>query len=354
MSRTDLVLKLAKAGYEGNRPLLQRTLEALAEDARAKQQHTLAKRYASAITATAPSVASASPLTFLPEKVRDLLIERPAVRRFDDLVLSPSILRSVRELVEEHTHLDLLRSHGMEPKNSLLLLGAPGTGKTTLAEIISSELGLPFYTVRYEALVGSYLGETAGRLREVFDYCSSTPCVLFFDEFEAVGKERADTQESGEMRRIVSSLLIQLDALPSTTVVVCASNHPEMLDRAVWRRFDLVLELPLPTRDQVRDLLKKVLHQYASNSSFNADELSLHLEGASFSEIEKLLVDVRRRGILATVGDCDSSIDDIIERWLNRMRRMSGEDWNERSAGTKASGKVRPKRPGAKKTDGKL
>jgi len=96
-------------------------------------------------------------------------------------------------------------------------------------------------------MIGSYLGETAARLKRVFDYARTTPCVLFFDEFDAIGKERGDTHETGEIKRVVSSLLMQIDELPSYTIVAAATNHPELLDRAAWRRFQLRLALPRPT-----------------------------------------------------------------------------------------------------------
>jgi AAA+ superfamily predicted ATPase len=99
------------------------------------------------------------------------------------------------------------------------------------------------FVVRYEAMIGSFLGETAGRLKRVFDYARRTPCVLFFDEFDSVGKERGDIHETGEIKRVVTSLLMQIDDLPSYTIVVAATNHAELLDRAVWRRFQLRLGL---------------------------------------------------------------------------------------------------------------
>ena len=139
-----------------------------------------------------------------------------------------------------------MRSHSLEPRHKVLLIGPPGTGKTSLASALACELALPFLTVRYEGLVGSYLGETASRLLEIVEYVSHTPCVLFFDEFDSVGKERSDTQETGEIKRVVSSLLLNMDSLPSHCVVVCATNHPEMLDRAVWRRFELRIRIAAP------------------------------------------------------------------------------------------------------------
>lgn len=109
----------------------------------------------------------------------------------------------------------MLRSHGLEPRHRILLAGPPGNGKTSLAEAIAEALSIPLLAVRYEFVIGSFLGETARRLRRVFDFARTTPCVLFFDEFDVVGKERGDIHETGEIKRVVSSLLLQMDDLPS-------------------------------------------------------------------------------------------------------------------------------------------
>ena len=116
---------------------------------------------------------------------------------------------------------------------------------------------MPFFVVRYEALIGSFLGETASRLKRVFDYARTTPCVLFFDEFDIVGKERGDVHETGEIKRVVSSLLMQVDDLPSYTVVVAATNHAELLDRAAWRRFQVRLPLDPPSRRELTAYLAR-------------------------------------------------------------------------------------------------
>ena len=107
------------------------------------------------------------------------------------------------------------------------MVGSPGNGKTSLAEAIATELMVPFIVIRYETLIGSYLGETANRLKQIIDYAKTQRCVLFLDEFETVGKERGDTHETGEIKRVVSSLLLQFDDLPDYVVVIAASNHPE-------------------------------------------------------------------------------------------------------------------------------
>jgi SpoVK/Ycf46/Vps4 family AAA+-type ATPase len=142
----------------------------------------------------------------------------------------------------------VLRAAGLEPRHRILLIGPPGNGKTSLAEGVAEALLVPLLIVRYEEVIGSFLGETASRLAAVFQVARSRRCVLFFDEFDTVAKERGDEHETGEIKRVVSSLLLQVDAVPSHAVVVVASNRPELLDRAVHRRFELRLELPLPGR----------------------------------------------------------------------------------------------------------
>jgi SpoVK/Ycf46/Vps4 family AAA+-type ATPase len=137
------------------------------------------------------------------------------------------------------------------------LVGPPGNGKTSLAEAVAEALAVPFFVVHYETMIGSFLGETAGRLKRVFDYARTTPCVLFFDEFDAVGKERGDIHETGEIKRVVTSLLMQIDDLPSYTIVIAATNHAELLDRAVWRRFQLRLGLPTPTTKELTGYFEK-------------------------------------------------------------------------------------------------
>jgi SpoVK/Ycf46/Vps4 family AAA+-type ATPase len=166
-------------------------------------------------------------------KARDFVSEIVPRRRLDDLVLPEITKLAASQLIEEQHRASVLRSHSLEPRHSALLVGPPGNGKTSLAEAIAEALAVPMFIVRYETMIGSFLGETAGRLKRVFDYALTTPCVLFFDEFDAVGKERGDTHETGEIKRVVTSLLMQIDDLPSYVVVIAATNHAELLDRGL-------------------------------------------------------------------------------------------------------------------------
>jgi SpoVK/Ycf46/Vps4 family AAA+-type ATPase len=182
----------------------------------------------------------------------------------------------------------------------VLLVGAPGNGKTTLAEAIAEALALPLFVVRYELMIGSYLGETATRLKRMFDYARTTPCVLFFDDFDAIGKERGDTHETGEIKRVVSSLLMQVDELPSYTVVIAATNHAELLDRAVWRRFQLRIELPEPKPKDLATFIDRFLSRFDEPPGMTAETLARKLGPVSFSEAEQFCLDVLRRHVLAT------------------------------------------------------
>lgn len=235
----------------------------------------------------------------LPERVVELVHAIPAERRLSDLVLAPQVLEAVEEFIDEFSQAPLLRSHSLEPRHTVLLVGPPGNGKTSLAEALATELSLPLLSVRYDAIVDSYLGETSNRLRRLIEFATNNPCVLFFDEFEAVGKERSDAQETGEIKRVVSTLLMQMDRLPSHTLIVCATNHPELLDRAVWRRFELKLEINKPGLEQLKDWFNKFKKSLRGPAGITAQQFADHMKGESMSAVEAFTLDVRRKVVLS-------------------------------------------------------
>lgn len=278
--------------------------------------------------------------SMLPESLQPLLLEAQPTRRLDDLILQPATRAEIRDLLIESAQSDLLRSHSLEPRHTVLLVGPPGTGKTSLASAIAVELALPFLTVRYDGLVGSYLGETASRLQLIVDYVARTPCVLFFDEFESVGKERADAHETGEIKRVVSSLLLHMDALPSHCLVVCATNHPELLDRAVWRRFEVRVELPAPGRAELKQWFLRTSRSFG-DLGMSADAFVDLFTGETLSEVEAITLDARRNAVLSH-GEMTpaAAFDAALQRW-ERRRKVSG-----RALG---AGTVRTNRPRAAK-----
>ncbi|EFV94004.1 ATPase, AAA family [Lautropia mirabilis ATCC 51599] len=185
---------------------------------------------------------------------------------------------------------------------------------------------VPLIVVRYESLIGSYLGETSIRLKALLDYARTRRCVLFFDEFETLGKERGDTHETGEIKRVVSSLLLQLDDLPDYVVVVAASNHPELLDRAVWRRFQVRLELPLPTRAQLTAFVAFISERSKVNFGLANETVAKRLLGLSFSEVEEFCLGVVRRAVLdQKVDDARTIVSSRLEQWKKRLKPANKE-----------------------------
>lgn len=153
---------------------------------------------------------------------------------------------------------------------------------------------VPFISVRYEGIMDSYLGETSNNLNSLFEYVRTRQCVLFFDEFDTIGKERGDTQETGEIKRVVSSLLLQIDRLPSHVIVITATNHPELLDRAVWRRFQLKLELENPSKKQIGEWIDKFQQDNQMSLEYSKRTLVENLDGLSFSNLNDFGLDIKR------------------------------------------------------------
>lgn len=320
MARSDKLVSLVRAGITGDREMLRSAAEAIAADERAKNHHILAdriQRALSSVPVTPPPLTTSTPAG----GGRDAIIDVEPRVRFDDLMLSLPAQESGRQLIEEHIRADVLRVHGYEPRSRILLSGPPGNGKTSFAEAVAESLSLPFFVVRYDALIGSYLGETNTRLRKLFDYVRTQPSVLFFDEFDAVGKERGDTHETGEIKRVVSFLLMQLDQLPSYVIVIAATNHGELLDRAVWRRFQMRLSFPAPGPAQVAVFLDRIMTAWPQAPRLGVHKLATKLGAVSYAEALDFCQNVRRRQILG-LGEVDvnEALVRELELWSTRVR----------------------------------
>ncbi len=314
MARADLLVSLIRAGSRGDQPAFRKTAEALIAEERSKGHGILADRLMGSITVIEQRPAIA-------QKQNDLFYEITPARRLGSLFLPQLLLEQVNNLIEEQHRADLLHAHNLTARNRILLAGPPGNGKTSLAEAIATELMTPLIAVRYEALIGSFLGETASRLKQVIDYAKTQRCVLFLDEFETVGKERGDTHETGEIKRVVSSLLLQLDDLPDYVVVIAASNHPELLDKAVWRRFQIRIELPLPDRDQLKQFISSIAERCNVNFGLAAETMAKQLSGINFAEAEELCLTVVRRAILNGQSTNAKQITlSILEQWQKRFK----------------------------------
>lgn len=314
MARSDLLLELASASQAGDSSVVRRAIETLAAEERRKGHDVLADRLEETLARgeLVPRGPSGRATAFAHHVVprRDLC----------SVTLGESTRGLLKEVVEEQQRAELLASYGLAPRHRVLLSGPPGNGKTTVAEALAFELAVPLYIARYESLIGSFLGETAARVAELLDFVRARQCVLFFDEFDAIAKERADTQETGEVKRVVSSLLMNLDSLPSHVLVVTATNHPELLDRAVWRRFQVRVNLPSPTPAQRAAFLKSKFALSSDTKDLPVETLARELTSHSYSELEEFYLDVRRRLVLSGP---DAKVRSVVRACLRQWKQRS-------------------------------
>ena len=319
MARSDLLVSLVRAGAAGDRSSVASTVEAIVAEERARSHHTLADRLQRALQSV--PVATSSQMPRAQASGRDFIIETEPRLSLSDLILSLPAERLTRQLVEEQTRADLLRAQGLQPRHRVLLSGPPGNGKSSLAEAIAEAVAVPLLTVRYDALVGAYLGETNARLARLFEYVRNMPCVLLFDEFDAIGKERGDVHETGEIKRVVSFLLMQIDQLPSYVIAVAATNHAELLDRAVWRRFQLRIDMPAPDLSRAALLLSRCFQAVDEDPGLTVQAIVERMGPVNFAEILDFYQNVRRRHILAQGGETFRQVVAAeLDLWRSRVR----------------------------------
>jgi SpoVK/Ycf46/Vps4 family AAA+-type ATPase len=218
--------------------------------------------------------------------------------RLTDLILDDELAAHLGKVVHEQRQEAKLASHGLRPRSKLLLIGPPGSGKTFTAKALAGELHLPLFTIKLDGLITKFMGETAVKLRLVFDAIDRNRGVYLFDEFDAIAGRRAATNDVGEIRRVLNSFLLFLDDMQPTSLVICATNHPELLDPAVFRRFDDVLEYRAPTLE----LAEMMLRTHLTNApAAGVDWLRASKEAMSLSyaDIVKACEDAAKEVVLS-------------------------------------------------------
>lgn len=244
-----------------------------------------------------------------------------------DLVLQEGVSERLREFIESVRKFDQLAAAGVAQPSRLLLYGPPGCGKTMLSRWIAAQLDLPLLTVRCDTLMSSLLGQTSKNLRRVFDHAENRPCVLFLDEFDALAKTRTDEREVGELQRVVIALLQNIDALSPSTILVAATNHDELLDRAIWRRFAWHLPLTLPAKS-LRSAIWRRRLGFFMPEKIDQDELAALSEGLSGAGIEHVAQDAIRHAIMN--GYAQAQEVDLLKRLAWTQALAHGQYLNTR------------------------
>jgi SpoVK/Ycf46/Vps4 family AAA+-type ATPase len=217
--------------------------------------------------------------------------------RLSDMTLGGSTREQLDRVLHEQRQRNLLESHGFDPMHRILLTGPPGTGKSMTASALATELSLPLFTIRLDALISKYMGETSGKLRVIFDATVRTRAVYLFDEFDAIGAQRTTGNDVGEARRILNTFLLFLDDTQPESLVVAATNHRALLDTALFRRFDAVIAYALPDSVQAVDVVRRRLGA-VNTSGVSWDEVGNHVNGLSQAELVRAAESAAKRAIL--------------------------------------------------------
>ncbi len=306
VARSDLVKALMRSHQQGDDAGFRSAAQELIKEERRKRHDLVADQLEAILDERTRSrrplqVSSLRPLPKTRDDLPLLSLEEPSTT-FQDLVLPASVRELLDGLVDEFRHRSALRAHGVPPRSSLLLVGPPGCGKSASAEAIAGQLGLPVARVQLATIVSSYLGETARNLEQIFSFLDVGSWVLLFDEFDMLSRERADRADHGELRRVVAALLQVVEGHRGDSLFVATSNHPMLLDTAVWRRFDEVVELPRPNEKERAEILTIKLRSVRSQVDLVA--AAKRMDGFSAAEVEAAALDAIR----LTVRDMDKAV----------------------------------------------
>jgi len=295
MANGKTLRQLIKAGASGSPNEFRRASQVIINEERQKQHHMLANDLEKILygDTLAPIHTGLSHLlSAVPvdkERGLPLLDIKQPQRAIEEIILPQKSIMAIEELLEEHRRQDVLHTHGIKASDKVIFFGPSGCGKTLAAEIIAYELDYPLAIVRLDSLISSYLGETAANLRKIFDFISQYPMVVLFDEFDAIGKERADGGEHGELRRVVNTVLQIIDAYKGQSLILAATNLEHILDSAIWRRFDETIEFPIPCKQLITQILTLKLRGIRRDFELDAPEVLQCFNKLNGADIERIV-----------------------------------------------------------------
>lgn len=326
MTHVEKLLTLFKAFRERNDDAFLRTAESIIADELTANHHSEARDLQRALRSNGIERSSSRQTNGLSVIPKDRRYGEPLVSlttpRIDAnrLQLSADSKTQIERTLQEHGQRIKLAKYGFRPKTKLLFWGPPGCGKTLTAHWIASELQLPLGIVRLNALITSFLGETASNIQRVFDTAQSTPMVLLIDEADAVAKDRDDRNDVGELKRVVNSLLQAMDTFSSSeSIVIATSNHQYLLDNAIWRRFDDVVKFSLPTPPQLKTFFSMLLNGVTVTG--NIDSLVRNARNLSYSQIERAVIESLKTMVLEDRAEV-SCVD--ISREFKKYKSLIG------------------------------
>lgn len=302
MDAVELIPKLLRSGLDGDRKVLEATALMIIKkirkdypDVADEISHTLA--YLGTSSATARSL-NMQPLP-VDKESRYALVDVEDPLNVPDPILDEYTRQQIDDFLKERNMMPQFLQAGIVPPNSLLLSGQPGVGKTYLVHWISSQLQLPLVTLDLATSISSYLGRSGQNIRSIFEYAKAQPAVLFLDELDAIAKRRDDSGDLGELKRLVNVLLKEIEDYPTTSIIIGATNHPELLDKAIWRRFDRSLMVQMPELSERKSLLFRHLYDLAEKvGNETLDYIAANTRGINAADICKLCEHMKRQFLL--------------------------------------------------------
>ncbi len=325
------IVKIIEGGLVNDKEKVVNYAAVLADNLENQGEASLAKKIRATVDKKRGTLTSLDSLSTKPvdteSRMNIVEVTMPQVDP-DQMVLSKYCKDAVYNFIEGYKRKDVLLKSGLDASNSLLLYGPPGCGKTSVAQFISSVTGLPLVTARLDGLVSSLLGSTAKNIRKIFDFVSKRQCILFLDEFDVIAKLRDDKNELGELKRVVNSLIQNIDTFSNDSVLIAATNHHELLDPAIWRRFATIITLEKPQKEEISQLLHALLGDRETNflaSTKKLKNIEDALLGLSHSDIKTIVLN-SMRGVILADRKCLTNCDVLKEIFFHKNHFVSSED----------------------------
>ena len=238
------------------------------------------------------SIVKALPVNAAQKELNDLLELSHPHEKLKEMVLISELQKKITRVLDEHKKIEVLRQNNLFPRKKLLFTGPPGCGKTMSARVLASELSVPLFIIKLDGLISRYMGESIAKLKLIFDSMQQFRAVYFFDEFDSIGTTRNQANDVGEIKRVLNTFLLQIEKDNSNSLIIAATNMPETLDQALFRRFDDIITFPLPDKEEILKLYKKELIDFKLSKKFDFNHIAKESVGLSYADVHRICEDM--------------------------------------------------------------